>query len=126
MKSGDKCYKHFFKATGERVLSLHIYINNDHKQFLEDILSYLFLLCVCVYYRSALKLYLLHCCSLLVAPESLLSPGDRAGPCTIPTRLLTASSATAQAAGREHAGLEKMDHPLQLPLFLAPKCEPFL
>lgn len=39
MKSEDKCYKRFFEATGERVLNLHININNDQKQFLEGIRS---------------------------------------------------------------------------------------
>lgn len=48
MKSGDKRYKYFFKATGERALSPHIYIINDHKQFLATSSIY-FLLCVCVF-----------------------------------------------------------------------------
>lgn len=49
MKLGDKCYTHFFKATGGRVLSLHIYVNNDHKRFLEDILSSIYFYSVCVF-----------------------------------------------------------------------------
>lgn len=101
MKSGDKCYKYFFKATGERALSPHIYIINDHKQFLATSSILFFTLCVCVYYTSALKPCLLHCFSLLVALESLRFPGDRAGPCTVPS--LATFSASAQAAGREHA-----------------------
>lgn len=38
-----------------------------------------------VTYTSAQKLYLLHCCSLLVALESLPFPRERAEPCTIST-----------------------------------------
>lgn len=38
-----------------------------------------------VTYTSARKLYLLHCCSLLVALESLPFPRERAEPCTIST-----------------------------------------
>lgn len=49
MKSGDKCYKRFFEAAGERVLSLHININNDQKQFLEGILSSINFYSVCAF-----------------------------------------------------------------------------
>lgn len=48
MKSGDKCYKHFFKATGEKVLSFHIYINIDQNQFLEDIFLFIYFYSACV------------------------------------------------------------------------------
>lgn len=56
----------------------------------------MFLLCECLYYTSALKHHLLHCCCLTAAQESLLSLRDRGGPCPIPAHSLTSSLAAAQ------------------------------
>lgn len=118
MKSGDKCYKYFFKATGERALSPHIYIINDHKQFLATSSIY-FLLCVCLLHIRTEALFV-----------ALLFPAGGTGVPPVPwgqsralhrPLSLIASSAAAQAAGREHAWLEKMDYPPQLSLFLCTK-----